>query len=87
LTIYVEWSNEIWNYANGFDASRWIQEQLTLPENAGMNRFEFSASQIQEDFAIWEEVFAGQEDRLVRVVAGQQANPLYLLLTVCSSLF
>lgn len=75
LTIYVEWSNEIWNYANGFDASRWIQEQLTLPENAEMNRFEFSASQIQEDFAIWEEVFAGQEDRLVRVVAGQQANP------------
>ncbi|WP_339733137.1 putative Ig domain-containing protein [uncultured Gimesia sp.] len=75
LTIYVEWSNEIWNFANGFDASRWIQEQLTLPENAGMNRFEFSASQIQEDFAIWEDVFAGQEDRLVRVVAGQQANP------------
>ena len=74
LTIYVEWSNEIWNFANGFDSSRWIQEQLMLPENAGMNRYEFAADQIQEDFAIWEDVFAGQEDRLVRVVAGQQAN-------------
>ncbi|WP_197994660.1 putative Ig domain-containing protein [Gimesia panareensis] len=78
LTVYVEWSNEIWNYAYGFDASQWINEQLALPENAGMNWYEFAASQIQQDFAIWEEVFAGQEDRLVRVVAGQQANPTFL---------
>lgn len=78
LTIYVEWSNEIWNYAFGFHASFWIQDQLDLPENAGMNWYEFAASQIQQDFAIWQEVFAGQEDRLVRVVAGQQSNPAVL---------
>lgn len=78
LTIYVEWSNEIWNYAYGFHASFWIQDQLALPENAGMNWYEFAANQMQQDFAIWQEVFAGQEDRIVRVVAGQQANPTVL---------
>ncbi|QDU10151.1 putative Ig domain-containing protein [Gimesia aquarii] len=78
LTIYVEWSNEIWNYAYGFHASFWIQDQLALPENAGINWYEFAASQIQQDFAIWQEVFAGQEDRIVRVVAGQQSNPAVL---------
>lgn len=78
LTVYVEWSNEIWNYAYGFETSYWIDEQLNLPENEGMNWFEFAAGQIQQDFEIWQDVFAGQEDRLVRVVAGQQATPSVL---------
>ncbi len=78
LTIYVEWSNEIWNYAYGFETSHWIQDQLALPENAGAGWYEFAAGQMQQDFEIWEEVFAGQEDRIVRVVAGQQANPTIL---------
>ncbi|MFH1300889.1 MAG: putative Ig domain-containing protein [Planctomycetota bacterium] len=78
LTIYVEWSNEIWNYAYGFETSYWIQDQLALPENAGMNWYDFAAGQMQQDFEIWEEVFVGQEDRIVRVVAGQQANPTIL---------
>lgn len=78
LKIYVEWSNEIWNFASGFSASYWIQDQLALPENAGMTWAEFAANEIQRDFEIWQDVFAGQEDRLVRVVAGQQATPSVL---------
>ncbi|MCA9017589.1 MAG: hypothetical protein KDA77_19860, partial [Planctomycetaceae bacterium] len=78
LTVYVEWSNEIWNYAYGFETSYWIQDQIALPENAGMTWYEFAANQIQQDFEIWQDVFAGQEERLVRVVAGQQANSIVL---------
>ncbi|MFP6765947.1 MAG: hypothetical protein VB858_20115 [Planctomycetaceae bacterium] len=33
------------------------------------------AQESRRDFAIWSEVFAGQEDQLIRVAAGQQNNP------------
>lgn len=72
LKIYVEWSNEIWNSA--FPVNSWIYDQVALPENAGLDFFDVAGNEIQRDFDIWTTVFAGQEDRLVRVVAGQQAN-------------
>jgi hypothetical protein len=74
LTVYVEWSNEVWNTAPTFETYAWVTEQLALSENAGMDRWEFVAGQIRRDFDIWTEVFASQQDRLVRVVAGWQAN-------------
>lgn len=73
-TINVEWSNEVWNYAFGFEANGWIGEQLELPENEGLTFTDIWAREARRDFAIWSEVFAGQEDRLVRVAAGQQNN-------------
>ncbi|MCA9039554.1 MAG: hypothetical protein KDA65_04325, partial [Planctomycetaceae bacterium] len=76
LTIYVEWSNELWNGI--FPVASWIYEQQALPENAGMGYFEVAAQEIRRDFEIWEQVFTGQEDRIVRVVAGQQASPAVL---------
>ena len=45
-----------------------------LPENAGLGFFPIAAREMRRDFDIWSDVFAGQEDRLVRVVAGQQSN-------------
>lgn len=75
LKVYVEWSNELWNFAPEYPAFHWITDQLALPENEGVDRWEFAAGHIQRDFEIWSEVFAGQEDRLVRVVAGQSGNP------------
>ena len=82
-TIYVEWSNELWNGI--FPVSQWITQQQALPENSGMGYFEVAAQEIRRDFEIWEQVFAGQEDRIVRVVAGQQANP-YILGTLLENL-
>jgi hypothetical protein len=75
LDIYVEWSNEVWNWAAGFDAYHWVSDQIALPENAGTGRWEFVADEISRDFEIWTEVFAGQEDRLIRTVGGQLGNP------------
>jgi PKD repeat protein len=72
--VYIEWSNEIWNYAPSFTTYSWITEQLKKPENAGMDRPSFEAREIKRDFDIWSEVFQGQQDRLVRVIAGQASN-------------
>jgi hypothetical protein len=75
-TAYIEWSNETWNAGWGFETFGWVTDQLRLPENAGLNgdRWAFVARETSRDFAIWSEVFAGQSQRMVRVVAGQQAN-------------
>ncbi|MEZ6047273.1 MAG: hypothetical protein R3C11_17165 [Planctomycetaceae bacterium] len=43
-----------------------------------MGYFEVAAQEIRRDFEIWEQVFTGQEDRIIRVVAGQQASPAVL---------
>ncbi len=72
LKVYVEWSNELWNAQ--FPVNQWLQQQVGLPENAGLDFFQLAGREIRRDFDIWSEVFEGQEDRLVRVVAGQQAN-------------
>jgi hypothetical protein len=75
-TAYIEWSNETWNAGWGFETFAWVTDQLQLPENAYLNgdRWAFVARETRRDFGIWSEVFAGQSNRIVRVVAGQQAN-------------
>ena len=73
--IYVEWSNEVWNAAFGFETYGWIQQQLELPENAGLDFYDIWAREARRDFEIWREVFAGQENRVVRVAAAQQSTP------------
>jgi hypothetical protein len=73
--VFVEYSNEVWNYAFGFSANAWIGEQQELPENEGLSFVDVWAQEARRDFSIWSEVFSGQEDRLTRVAAGQQSNP------------
>lgn len=73
--VHIEYSNEVWNFAAGFEANGWIGDQMELPENEGLGFVDVWAQEARRDFAIWSEVFAGHEDRLVRVAAGQQNNP------------
>lgn len=73
--VFVEYSNEVWNYAFGFSANAWIGEQQELPENEGMSFVDVWAQEARRDFGIWTDVFSGREDRLTRVAAGQQNNP------------
>ncbi|QQE12538.1 hypothetical protein JD969_03455 [Planctomycetota bacterium] len=78
LKVYVEYSNEVWNGA--FQQYHWISSKgkanpaySSVDEN---KRWLFQwAYEAGRDFDIWSEVFAGQEDRLVRVFAGQEGNP------------
>ncbi len=65
--IYVEWSNETWNWifsqaAYGLDS---LNQSLAWPERMG--------PRIAQVMQLWSEVFKGQEQRLVRVMASQHA--------------
>jgi hypothetical protein len=67
LKIYVEWSNEVWNWIfsqahYGLDS---LDQNLVWPERLG--------PKIAEVMQIWTDVFAGQEHRLVRIMASQHA--------------
>jgi putative intracellular protease/amidase len=66
-TAYVEWSNEVWNWAPGFEGHYWARAQAAAE---GIRIEDVVARETRRDFAIWSEVFAGQTDRLVRVVGG-----------------
>jgi hypothetical protein len=73
-TLYVEWSNEIWNFGWGFEASQWVMDQSRLPQNAGLDNWQVAGREAKRDLDIWSAVFAGQTNRLVRVAAGWAAN-------------
>ena len=75
LTAYVEWSNEIWNSAPGFESYYWIADQTRLPENSGMTHWQIAGREAARDMNVWSDVFAGQTDRIVRVAAGQATTP------------
>lgn len=72
LTIYVEWSNEVWNWAPGFESH---YESRARAAAEGISLEEYVARETRRDFDIWSDVFAGQEQRLVRTVGGFVAAP------------
>jgi hypothetical protein len=74
LHIYLEWSNEVWNHAPGYLASRWIDQQLLLPQYAGWTFPQFVAAQETHDYSLWSGVFADHPGQLIRVVAGGPAG-------------
>jgi hypothetical protein len=74
-TIYIEYSNEVWN--NSFPQAHYAEEQgmaLGLSDDPFEARLRFYAQRSVEIFAIWEDVF-GSTERLVRVIATQYASP------------
>lgn len=73
--VYVEWSNEVWNFAPGFEATFWVRDQTLLPENAGLSHYQIAGREAKRDLDIWSQVFAGQDGRLVRVAGGFAAVP------------
>lgn len=72
--VYVEWSNEIWNFGWGFEASQWVMDQTRLPQNAGLDNWQVAGREAKRDLDIWSGVFTGQAARLVRVAGGWAAN-------------
>jgi hypothetical protein len=75
LPIYIEYSNETWNPL--FSQTQYCREQglaRKLSDNPVQAGHRFSVQRSLEIFRIWEEVF-GSRKRLVRVIAGQAANP------------
>jgi len=74
--IYVELSNETWNYQ--FGQSRQLQQE-GVAANLSENPFQAAqyryAQRIIDMMAIWSKVYADRPRDLVRVVATQAANP------------
>jgi hypothetical protein len=69
--IYIEWSNEAWN--SRFDVYSYIEAEAGASAYSP-GWFDYWAGRLTNTFTIWERMFAGEEDRLVRVAAGQAAN-------------
>ncbi len=69
--IYIEWSNEVWN--SRFDVHQYVKTQ-SGGSSFSDEWFDFWADRVSNTFSIWEHTFYGEEDRLVRVAAGQEAN-------------
>ncbi len=85
LKCYIEYSNETWNWAYGYPQSTWldrnatdaadsIRARLAALGGTGQSHVQKRACMAKRTFDIWRSVFAGQEQRLVRVAAGQLAN-------------
>jgi hypothetical protein len=76
-TAFVEFSNEVWN--DSFGQARWAQEQgqsRKLSKNPFEARLRAYSERACQVLKIWSEVFgADSKQRLVRVLAGQSANP------------
>jgi hypothetical protein len=76
LHVYLEYSNEVWNSAPGFDAYPWVISQLG--GNPTLDQFvQFVAQQETRVFGIWSQVFSDRPGQLVRVLAGQEGNDYY----------
>ena len=66
--VYVEYSNEVWNPQ--FKQHGWVAQN-----GDGANHPAKYAALAANVFSIWRDVFAGQEDRIIRVAGCQQMNP------------
>ncbi|MGI3185054.1 calcium-binding protein [Nioella aestuarii] len=75
LRVYAEWSNEVWNFL--FAQAHWAADMAAIrwdgaDGDAWMQYAGLRAAQVAD---IWAEVFEGQEDRLIRVIATQTSWP------------
>jgi len=70
LKIRLEWSNEAWN--SQFAVFKWVQDEAAL---LGVRPQEIVKREAERNWDIWFEEFAGQEDRLIRVVSGHNGSP------------
>jgi hypothetical protein len=83
--IYVEYSNELWNTAPGFNQWKWIEDQanarlgiidpndpdyVQIRDNEWFDQWAIEAI---NDYGIWKAEFANDSRPLVRVLAGQKA--------------
>jgi hypothetical protein len=76
LKVYVEFSNECWN--GMFAQARWCADQgkkKNLSDNAFQAQLRFYSQCSVEVAKIWDSVFKGDRNRLIRVMASQSANP------------
>ncbi len=77
LSMYVEFSNEVWN--TDFPQTRWA---LAQARELGIRAPEITAREAARDFRIWHDVFGDEKERAIRVAAGHLHNPFVLQVMV-----
>jgi len=70
LNVYVEYSNEVWNPQ--FEQFHWVEDRA---RDSNIFQPHQTADESKRDWDIWLEEWEGQEDRIIRVAAGQHRNP------------
>lgn len=75
LRVYAEWSNEVWNFL--FSQAHWAADMAAARWDGaeGDAWMQYAGLRAAEVADIWAEVFNGQEDRLIRVIATQTSWP------------
>jgi len=68
LKVYLEYSNEVWNWS--FGQAHWVSQQY--PSHYPYPRA--YANKSRELFRIWDAEFGGDRERLKRVIASQRGN-------------
>ncbi len=69
LRVWVEYSNEVWNFS--FAQAAWAEQAARARWGRQWAWTQFYAVRAAEVMAIWSEVFADEPNRLVRVIATQ----------------
>jgi hypothetical protein len=64
--VFVEYSNEIWSSGDAFAQGNWAQDQAN---GLGITKPQFNARRFCQVWNIFQSVFTGQTDRVVRVAA------------------
>jgi len=77
LFAHIEYSNEIWNSAFGFEAYGWLQTQALARwgSNSGNEWMQFAGMRAALIMDQFDAVFAGQGSRLVKLAGVQTGNP------------
>jgi len=78
LTVYVEYSNEVWNGL--FEQNQWVKKQALLewtdPAVSDADKImDWYSRRTTQITRIWDEVFGADKARVIGVMAGQAANP------------
>ena len=73
LKVYVEYSNEVWNWK--FDQTKWVNERAKQewPES-NLNHHDWYSKRATEVVQIWDDVFARDSERVIGVMGAQAAN-------------
>ena len=73
LNIYVEYSNEVWNRL--FEQARWAGEQASSEwSSPNMNNLDWYSRRTTEVVQIWDDVFAGDSERVIGVMSAQATS-------------
>jgi hypothetical protein len=78
LKVYIEWSNESWNYGGNYSGQYASTRGQALWPNKGYDSYEagfrYQACAASQLWAGFESVFGAASPRVVKVMAGQAAN-------------